>query len=72
MLYSLVIYLCIVDKCTLANNGSIEFIGRGTSKFECEGTAQQKMNSLRDAPNGFWSGSCVSARVLNEMNLKGI
>jgi hypothetical protein len=70
MLYSLVIYLCIADKCTLDNNGGIEYIGRGTSKFECDGTAQKKLNSLRDAKNGHWNGICVSARILNQMNLK--
>ena len=73
MLYALVIYLCSSDGCNLNKNDGVEFIGRLVSRFECQGSAIQKLNNLRNAPNnGMWRGECISETTLSKINLKGI
>ena len=70
MLYSLVIFICLADKCTNENNGGVVFIGKQTSHFECNGSAMDKMKSFTDKIDQQYSGRCVSSRIINELNLK--
>jgi hypothetical protein len=70
MLYSLVIFICLADKCTLENNGGVIFIGKQTNHFECNGSAMDKMKSFANTIGYQYSGRCVSSRIINELNLK--